>query len=212
MGNSEITRPQILESAKKEFLEKGYKDAALRKIVKQVGLTTGAFYGYYSSKEEVFDALVGKTAKRFLAWHCEVYRRFEEKQLGMGKKAFEMFQKELGLRMLEYIYQEYEAFRLLFCCSKGSSYENFMEQLVEVQADFLLRWVKNMEQQGYHLRIQMDEKLAHVIAVQNFQAVYEMIALRFSKKQAIAYIYSIYQIQYYGWSGNIELWEAETGT
>ena len=31
-----------------------------RNIVKNAGVTTGAFYGYYKSKEELFDALVGK--------------------------------------------------------------------------------------------------------------------------------------------------------
>ena len=41
-------------------MEKGYKDASLRSIVKSVGMTTGAFYGYYKSKEELFEALVGK--------------------------------------------------------------------------------------------------------------------------------------------------------
>ena len=42
------------------ILEKGYKDASLRNIVKSVGMTTGAFYGYYKSKEELFEAIVGE--------------------------------------------------------------------------------------------------------------------------------------------------------
>jgi AcrR family transcriptional regulator len=51
---------QIHEAAKAEFLQKGYKDASLRNIVKSVGMTTGAFYGYYKSKEELFEAIVGE--------------------------------------------------------------------------------------------------------------------------------------------------------
>ena len=46
------TLERIHLAAKAEFLEKGYKDASLRNIVKSVGMTTGAFYGYYKSKEE----------------------------------------------------------------------------------------------------------------------------------------------------------------
>ena len=52
------TREKILEAGKKEFLEKGFRDASLRTIVKEAGVTTGAFYGYYKSKEDLFDALV----------------------------------------------------------------------------------------------------------------------------------------------------------
>ena len=48
---SQTTLERIHRAAKAEFLEKGYKDASLRNIVKSVGMTTGAFYGYYKSKE-----------------------------------------------------------------------------------------------------------------------------------------------------------------
>ena len=48
-----MTLENIHRAAKAEFLEKGYKDASLRNIVKSVGMTTGAFYGYYKSKEEL---------------------------------------------------------------------------------------------------------------------------------------------------------------
>lgn len=42
---------RIHQAAKAEFLEKGFQAASLRQIVKTVGMTTGAFYGYYKSKE-----------------------------------------------------------------------------------------------------------------------------------------------------------------
>ena len=58
-GNG-TTLENIHRAAKAEFLEKGYKGASLRNIVKSVGMTTGAFYGYYKSKEELFEALVGE--------------------------------------------------------------------------------------------------------------------------------------------------------
>ena len=46
MGVSD-TQKKILEVGKQEFLEKGFKDASLRKIVADAGFTQGAFYGYY---------------------------------------------------------------------------------------------------------------------------------------------------------------------
>lgn len=58
-----ILYPVFMLLQKVEFLEKGFKSASLRNIVKAVGLTTGAFYGYYKSKEELFDALVGEPTK-----------------------------------------------------------------------------------------------------------------------------------------------------
>ena len=38
------TLDAILNAAESEFLEKGFKSASLRNIVKTAGVTTGAFY------------------------------------------------------------------------------------------------------------------------------------------------------------------------
>lgn len=59
MVETEQTTLDLIHSAAmQEFLEKGFKSASLRNIVKTAGVTTGAFYGYYRSKEELFSALV----------------------------------------------------------------------------------------------------------------------------------------------------------
>ena len=57
------TQQKILNSAKRWFLEKGFKSAPLRKIVNDAGFTLGAFYGYYKNKEELFYALTDETAQ-----------------------------------------------------------------------------------------------------------------------------------------------------
>ena len=59
MGAEELTTlGTIHTAAKAEFLEKGFKSASLRNIVKNAGVTTGAFYGYYDSIDELFEVLV----------------------------------------------------------------------------------------------------------------------------------------------------------
>lgn len=57
----------ILNAGKKEFLAKGFRAASLRSIVKETGVTTDAFYGYYKSKEDLFRALVDEPAQTFLS-------------------------------------------------------------------------------------------------------------------------------------------------
>ena len=58
------TQRKILEIGKKEFLEKGFKDASLNKIVAEAGFTKGAFYGYYPDKTALFEDLVGEMCIR----------------------------------------------------------------------------------------------------------------------------------------------------
>ncbi|MDD3340353.1 MAG: TetR/AcrR family transcriptional regulator, partial [Lachnospiraceae bacterium] len=44
-----------------------FKSAPLRKIVEAAGVTTGAFYGYFANKEELFYALTDDTANGLMA-------------------------------------------------------------------------------------------------------------------------------------------------
>ena len=60
------TQMKILEVGKKEFLEKGFKDASLNKIVAEAGFTKGAFYGYYPDKAALFEDLVDGEAMRYI--------------------------------------------------------------------------------------------------------------------------------------------------
>lgn len=53
--------PKILNSAKEEFLEKGYADASLRTICQKAGVTTGALYKRFPNKEALFRAVLEPT-------------------------------------------------------------------------------------------------------------------------------------------------------
>ena len=48
---AEDTQKNILDTARKHFLKDGLTGASLRNIVKDAGLTTGAFYKYYPTNE-----------------------------------------------------------------------------------------------------------------------------------------------------------------
>ncbi|MCF8298826.1 MAG: TetR/AcrR family transcriptional regulator [Saprospiraceae bacterium] len=52
------TKDKILQVAFNLFLKKGYKDVSLKQIVEAVDLTKGAFYHYFSGKEELFTQVV----------------------------------------------------------------------------------------------------------------------------------------------------------
>ncbi len=79
MSNEEKTTLQmILSAAIQEFLEKGFTSASLRNIAKKAGVTTGALYGYYDSKEDLFEALVGEHYNFLLERFCKAQKEFAE--------------------------------------------------------------------------------------------------------------------------------------
>lgn len=54
----EITVEKILEVSQRLFMEKGYDNTTIQDIVNELGgLTKGAIYHHFKSKEEIMDAL-----------------------------------------------------------------------------------------------------------------------------------------------------------
>ena len=68
------TLESIQRAAMQEFLDKGFQGASLRQIVKNAGVTTGAFYGYFSSKEALFNALVEPHAAALMGKFMEAQK------------------------------------------------------------------------------------------------------------------------------------------
>ena len=57
----EETVQKILDASLKLFLEKGYEETTVLDIISEMGgLTRGAFYHHFKSKEDIFDALCEK--------------------------------------------------------------------------------------------------------------------------------------------------------
>jgi AcrR family transcriptional regulator len=61
------TRERILEVALEVFAERGLHGATMTEIAKRAGLTGGALYRYFPSKEEVFKAVVDSRSTAFSA-------------------------------------------------------------------------------------------------------------------------------------------------
>src|SRR5579871_1453877 len=58
-------RRAILDAARQVFAELGFELASVRDIIRRTNLSVGAFYNYYRSKEEVYEALADDGARRF---------------------------------------------------------------------------------------------------------------------------------------------------
>ncbi|MFF2091671.1 TetR family transcriptional regulator [Paenibacillus sp. NPDC058174] len=54
----EQRRQEILQAAKRVFVQKGYEPATLKDIVEETGMSRGWIYLYFQTKEEIFEALL----------------------------------------------------------------------------------------------------------------------------------------------------------
>lgn len=168
------TLERIHSAAKCEFLEKGFLGASLRNIVKCAGVTTGAFYGYYDSKEKLFDALVSEQYEHIMDMYVSTQNSFkelaaDEQQANMGKIGGDCLEQ-----MIDYMYANEDEFRLILMCSKGTRYENMVHEMSEVEVQATHDFVEVMRENGIEVR-EIDPKLEHVLVSGMFTAFFELL-------------------------------------
>ena len=84
------TREKLLRAAEKVFGDKGYYESSISEITTKAGLGSGTFYIYFSSKYEIFEALV-KNLNHELRKSIKIGTNGLESREEIEKKGFELF-------------------------------------------------------------------------------------------------------------------------
>lgn len=199
MPEERTTLERILDSAKKEFLEKGFLNASLRNISKNAGVTTGALYRYYDSKEALFFALVGEHASYVLDLFNNTIDDFEKLS---GAEQTERMVDTSGSYLdilLDYVYEHYDAFKLLIECAEGTAYADFIHQLVVREVDSTYNYMQTLENMGYRVE-KLNKNLIHIIASGMFTGIFEAVVHDMPKEEAREYLSQFHRFYAAGWS------------
>lgn len=192
------TLEKIHTAARQEFLEKGFQSASLRNIVKTAGVTTGAFYGYYGSKEELFDALVGEQAEYVLKLCGTVIDDFEKLPGEEQTRRMTDYSDDAIVRMLDYVYDNYDAFKLIILCAEGTGYADFVHQLVVREAESTFTYIETLKKMGYTVA-PINKNLIHMVASGLFTGIFETIVHDMPKEEARDYVQQLESFHTAGW-------------
>ena len=132
--------------------------------------TAGAMYGYYKNKEALFNDIVE-----------EVSEEFKNDYLVEG----------INLETIDYIYQNFEVFKLIICCSKGTRYEEYLDCLVNEKT-------KQFNEHGF------DDKLSHIINHSYLFGVFEIVRHQMTEKQAEDFVSDLQEFYQAGWNKLLE--------
>ena len=193
-----ITLQKILEAAKREFLEKGFKSASLRSIVKTAGVTTGAFYGYYASKEDLFEALVGEHYDFLLSRFCRAQKEFADIPPEEQPDNLTSTSGECMYEMLLYAYEHLNEFKLILCCSEGTRFSKLIDEMVEIETKGTNDYLAVLEKIGRPAP-HIDERLEHILITGMFNTFFEMIIHEMPLEDAKHYLKEMRAFYTAGW-------------
>jgi len=192
------TIQEIMRSAKEEFLAHGFADASLRRIASGAGVTTGALYRHFRNKEELFTSLVEPAysgfCRQYQEWNDAYFSSLDENGVDImwdeSNRAFDA--------LICFIYDHFDAFKLLISASEKTVYETFTHRLIQLDVDMTMDFIGRAQKAGRKIR-SFDESEIHMLCSAQYSAIYEMILHDFPREQAIRYAGTLWEFFSSGW-------------
>ena len=195
---SSNTLENIFQAGMEEFSDKGFLGASLRQIVKKAGVTTGAFYGYFSSKEALFTAIVEPHAAALMGRYMEAQTTFAELPEAEQPSHMGLESGECIHWMVDYICRHREPVKLLLCRSEGTSYEHFVHNMVEVEVEYTMKYLEVLRRLGQDIP-ELDEQMCHIIASGMMGGIFEIVIHDMPRDQALRDVDQLRDFYTAGW-------------
>ena len=187
---------RIVASAKREFLTYGFENASMRRIAADAGITVSGLYKHFPSKEEMFAHLVQPMLDEF----GELYYRKEKEEHDAIEQigAAAAFLNEDAVYAMAFIYDHFDEFKLLVCCSQGTRYEDYAHTLAEMEEKSSLKYIEALRRRGDNVP-DFDRREFHLLVSSNVEAVLQPIRHNFTREEAMHYAQTINTFFSKGW-------------
>lgn len=191
---------KIVEAAMREFQEKGFEQASMKAVADAVGMTSAALYRHFADKQDMFAALVQPAVDEMNAWREKhVASSYDVLKQDHPEMIWD-FEAELNDArvVLDVMYRQPEAFRLLICCAAGTPYENCVHDLTEQCTDEMMQFLQSCKARGISVReVQRDEM--HMLVSAYNAALFEPIVHGYDRTDAERYLKTIVDFFTPGW-------------
>ena len=173
---------RLIESARKEFIEKGFIKAELKTICENANITTGAVYKRYKGKEELFRAVVEKavaTLDSFVSERTDVdFSSMSDEEV---RNTWIMNEKYI-LDVFRILWDIREEFVLLLEKSAGTVHENFGHDIAYRMTHAYKQYYEEAKKRDIAKAEITDEEM-HVLCTIFWTSVYEPFIHEMSWKE-----------------------------
>ena len=187
----------ILKMAKEDFLRQGYEKTSMRQVARRAGLTGGALYKHFSGREEMFHALIDPVYQGMIRLYQKQTKRAKDILLSQGLEAFTEDSTDITMLILEFIYQYFEEFQLMFRAPKESKYFHIRERMVELEIESSKEIAKALGRNG--IKDIVSDELMHIFFTMSLTPLFEVIEHGYPYEKAAKIVEKISKVQNYAW-------------
>jgi len=100
-GQDPVKRAQIIEGARRVFIDKGFEAASMNDITREAGVSKGTIYVYFENKEELFEALIEEERGTIFKNMYEVLDHFDDLRKTMVRYGVVLSTKITSVRVIQ---------------------------------------------------------------------------------------------------------------
>ena len=185
---------KLLESAKNEFLSKGYENASLQAIAEKADSSKGAIYIRYPDKESLYRALVEPTTDEFCHLLERELQRFRMLPSDEQKEKVMTFGNDGFSKVVAYIYNHFDEFKLIITSGENSTYQEFIHRIIELDISCTMQFIEQTGNDALSSG-RLTPELAHLLS----SAFYEVVIHDMPQDQAVEHIQRMRRFYNAGW-------------
>ena len=189
---------KIVKAAFDEFMEFGFQKASIRKIADRAGVTAGAVYTRYNSKDALFCSLVDNflsAVKNQSEPMGKMY--YSIQRCGDVNALLEAIRKEEKI-YLDILFEYYDECILFFCRSEGSSIATMAQKMMENKVAVTVAFLKEMAQSD------IDLDGVGLILGEQFHYYRQILEKGYSKEKAVSCMKTVETFLEAGWKDLFE--------
>ncbi len=177
---------------KEEFLTYGYEKASLNRVSAKVGITTAGLYKHFDSKEDMFYFLVKDALDAFQTTTSQA-----EGQMRV-QADYNPFQSDWATIWTDLIYGHYDGVKLLICCSTGSKFESFEDDLIQRETDGNRAYADALLKAGA-ISKNISAMQWHMLSTAYVHLIFETVQHDMTKDEADEHMKFVSELLYPGW-------------
>ncbi len=189
-------RKNILEVARKQFQENGFKDTSMRKIAKESGVVLSNIYNYYKNKDEIFCEVLSKVLQ---AMDAVMGEHNSSEYISIDIFTSDEYMRNQIDMFVELIDDYKEDFNLLLFKSAGSSLENFRNETIDKHTQTGIEYIALMKQKYPEINGEVSEFFIHTMSSWWMSIIAELVMHDLSHEALEKFIREYMEFGTAGW-------------
>jgi len=187
----------ILDSARNEFITKGYKDASMRSIANKANVGLSNIYNYFKNKDELYLVIVKPAKDELFSF---ITKHHTEESVDFNRVSAFGHQEEAIDYYISLIDKYREELRLLLYHSHGSSMENFRNVFTDHLTRISYEYMK-FEKKHYPEANTISHFFIHTLSFWMVSVLGEIVTHDLDKHKIRDFFREYFRFEFAGWRG-----------